>query len=649
MLRAMTKARLRARLHGDERGFTLIETMIAITIIFSCLTALAFTATSGFRYMALARERQSATGLATKVMEEARALDTTSLARGLRDSDLTTLGVTDTANVKSGCSGDPAGTYRFLSCTGDKIVHSSYSTTVTPLAPYIGTVAAGGAYGYPAAYTWKVYVTNNDATQFPYAITVQVSWTAGAIGGAAKSIMIQGLSFSPKGCAATTVTHPFSGPCQPYVTGTTVEAQGTVRVQGTVNGSAVDTTLTLPYVQVSGSAEQVGQVQGYVTQGGGTSGSTSLGAASINTIADGNPSSTAGSYDPVSPATPPKTLTATAWTLDVLGNTPCTTGCLTLAGASSGSIGSSISAAIANSATAKCPSLANPWTGSESDGAPCAWARVQQNGALTATLDIPTNVNGDSNAPKAGQGAAVSVAAAGSPTDAYLDRVISGATAGRLDMSMSRTLGAAQFLALPAGFTSGQGLLDATSQAAVTNMFSCTGGYYPVSVSGYADSANASAGLSATAPAASAASGASVKFWDGTACRSYGGGSGGTLNGSSAASVTPIPGFSVTRSATAGAKTWSMTYKLLSSTVDTAEYAKFGGVTTTRTPATGTTITKATSTVNAPVLAVLHYQISYTYATATSSTTTMKADLTVTINLGSLTTTSQYTAAPTGG
>lgn len=647
MLRASLNARLRARLDTDERGFTLIETMIAVTIIFGSLTALAFTATNGFRYIALARERQSATGLATKVMEEARALDTTTLAKGLRTSDLTTLGLSDTTNVKSGCAGDPAGTYRFLSCTGDKIVHSSYSSTVTPLAPYIGTVAAGGAYGYPAAYTWKVYVTNNDATKYPYAITVQVSWTAGAVGGVAKSIMVQGLSFSPKGCAATTVTHPFSGPCQPYVTGSTVQAQGSVRVLGTVNGSAVDATLTLPYVQVSGSAEQVGQAQSTAAQGGGTSGSTTRGGAIINTLADGNPSTSTGSYDPASPATPPKTLTATAWTLDVLGNSR-----LTLAGASSGSIGSSISAASANSSSAKCPSTTNLWPLSENDNAPCAWARMQQNGALSTTLNIATTVNGDPNEPMAGQGLVASIGAAPAPTDAYLDRVLAGATAGRLEMKMSRTLGAMQFLAVPAGFTGGGlGSLDAASSTALTNMSTCTEGNYPISVSNYADSANASAGLSASAPTASAGSGSSVTFWDGSVCRKYGDPPATTLNGSSAATVTSIPGFSVTRThavttgPAAGRHTWSITYKLLSSTTDASQYAKFGGATTTRTPLTGTTITKATSTVNAPVDAMLHYQILYTY----DAVVTTMADLTVTINLGSLTTTSQYIPAPTGG
>ncbi|MGH2528393.1 MAG: type IV pilus modification PilV family protein, partial [Actinomycetota bacterium] len=59
-------ARVRVRAHSDERGFTLLETVIAVTVIFGSLLMLAYTATIGFTYASLARERQSATGLANQ-------------------------------------------------------------------------------------------------------------------------------------------------------------------------------------------------------------------------------------------------------------------------------------------------------------------------------------------------------------------------------------------------------------------------------------------------------------------------------------------------------------------------------------------------------------------------------------------------------
>ena len=63
MTRHMLQRRLRAALDG-ERGFTILETVIAMTVVFASLTALAYTATVGFRYVAIGRDRIQATGAA---------------------------------------------------------------------------------------------------------------------------------------------------------------------------------------------------------------------------------------------------------------------------------------------------------------------------------------------------------------------------------------------------------------------------------------------------------------------------------------------------------------------------------------------------------------------------------------------------------
>ena len=44
------------RIHADDRGFTLVEVVFAITIMFVVLLALGYTATIGFSYESLARE-----------------------------------------------------------------------------------------------------------------------------------------------------------------------------------------------------------------------------------------------------------------------------------------------------------------------------------------------------------------------------------------------------------------------------------------------------------------------------------------------------------------------------------------------------------------------------------------------------------------
>src|SRR5438067_448891 len=61
-----------ASLRSEQAGFTLIETLVALTVIFGSLLALAYTATIGFKYEDLARQKQTATGIADQIMEQVR-------------------------------------------------------------------------------------------------------------------------------------------------------------------------------------------------------------------------------------------------------------------------------------------------------------------------------------------------------------------------------------------------------------------------------------------------------------------------------------------------------------------------------------------------------------------------------------------------
>ena len=60
-----------------------METMIAMVVIFGSLTALAYTATVGFRYISYGRDRQQATGFANQIMEEIRGQAYSVITRGL--------------------------------------------------------------------------------------------------------------------------------------------------------------------------------------------------------------------------------------------------------------------------------------------------------------------------------------------------------------------------------------------------------------------------------------------------------------------------------------------------------------------------------------------------------------------------------------
>src|SRR5688572_24873698 len=63
---------LRRRLRTEERGFTVVELMVAQGIILVSLLSLAYTATVGFQDIALARQREGANALANRVIEQVR-------------------------------------------------------------------------------------------------------------------------------------------------------------------------------------------------------------------------------------------------------------------------------------------------------------------------------------------------------------------------------------------------------------------------------------------------------------------------------------------------------------------------------------------------------------------------------------------------
>ena len=63
---------------GQESGFTIVEMMVAFTILAVGLVSLAYTASVSFGYSAKARQKQDATGVANQSIEKVRALAITS-------------------------------------------------------------------------------------------------------------------------------------------------------------------------------------------------------------------------------------------------------------------------------------------------------------------------------------------------------------------------------------------------------------------------------------------------------------------------------------------------------------------------------------------------------------------------------------------
>ena len=75
-------------LHDDERGFSLVETVNAITIIFGSLITLAMSASTGFRYVGIGRGEQAADQIANQLREQMRGLVGDLCEHGLQASDL---------------------------------------------------------------------------------------------------------------------------------------------------------------------------------------------------------------------------------------------------------------------------------------------------------------------------------------------------------------------------------------------------------------------------------------------------------------------------------------------------------------------------------------------------------------------------------
>jgi Tfp pilus assembly protein PilV len=642
MTRNQLRRRIRA-LDSGERGFTLIETLVAITVIFSALTTLALVATTGFKYIGLARERQAATGIATRLMEDLHALSVSTITKGMKTSDLTG----DTSIKTPTQCGD--GAYHYLTCAGDKVVQASDSATVEPLNPHRGTLTSPQ---YPTTYSWASYVTNNNPGNDPYRMTVIVTWSESSVGGVAKFIQLQSLWDSPKGCSSPAVVHPFAGPCQPYFNGNAAVSQGQVLITGTVDGNAITTSpaLLLPTAEARASVEQVSQMQGIVLQSGVRNGTSDCGVNGVSTAADGNPTTASTPYDPASPAIPPKTLTPDYCTITLFPSSGAAL-LLTNATGTTADAGSTVAADVA-SATATCPTIASPWPLYQTDSLPCSWAQVVRGHIVSSIVSVTkTMLVGNSTIVSAGNVSLAQFGETGTSTlDAWGDRVVSSGTTGRLDMASTRALGTQDFLGIPANFLQA-GVLDATNLALLQNLQNCTGGNYLIRVTNYSATATASAGLSATAPSAGVTAGSTpttVKFWNGSQCLTYTGAAGATSLNNSTAQQPTVAGFSLTRSVTANGKTGTMVYKVYSTAEDVSVYAKFGGSSTARSPSSGTTITSATSTVNSPVQSVLHVSLTYN-SPSMSPTTATVFNLALAIDLGAMTLKSQYTPAPTGG
>jgi type II secretory pathway pseudopilin PulG len=476
--------RIHARLH-DERGFSLLETLVAITVIFGSVIALAYTATIGFGYQSLSRQRQAANGIANEVMEQIRGLAYENVQAGLLSTDLT-----GDPNIVS-CSG----VNRFLSCTanasipgsGDPLVTSPGLSTTVPLVPHRSSTAPNtNPTRDGITYGWSSYVTRANTTDAPYRVTVIVTWAGGAVNAPNKFVRLQSIFWSPAGCRSTE-THPFAAPCQPFFFGTLSAPQANVTVAGSVDQlTFTDGELIGGSVSSAAQQEQVSQAQGSwqstevaITDGAGT---RTVGGTSGTTSADSDGSTATAVY---SRTRCPDEVTCTSGSVSSssAGNTITFT-------AGSGTVAESDSTTSAGAGNI-CPA---PPATAESDSAVCSGSRILQGNTLSTTLNLQ---HGSSNP------GAITVVRVGTPSAATTASVhrnsfanTTGCTPsagedGCLALTASRTLGTINVGALPANMTPPTGWSGA----------SAWNGYF-LSLVGYQDSLSGSVGTDSPLPSA---------------------------------------------------------------------------------------------------------------------------------------------------
>jgi type II secretory pathway pseudopilin PulG len=478
MSRRHLTRRIRARLDG-ERGFTILETVIALMVVFASLTALAYTASIGFRYSAYGRDRIQASGIANRIMEDIRGLAYTKITNGLPSTELST----DT-RIKS-C----AGTYRFESCSGEKIVSSTFAAGYSAawLKPHTGSMTVGHL-----NLTYGTYVTNNTPTTTPYRVTVIVNWSNGPIPNAPNnSVRLQSLFWSPSGCVNPS-THPFAAPCQPFFYGQVDSPQPRLDVTGDLHDFAIDFdsfTLTRPGLSASTQEEQTRQLNVVTTLSGLTfvdsTGTTTTGNQQATSDADDEVETTAGT-----------TAGGNVTTVGALSLSHLNTDCCLQIGLSA-SVPAGEQDHRGASVTAKgTDTYACPTTGTrETDSLSCVGGHVRDAGTTTVSIPV-THVT-----PTVGAANLIRIVASGVDTIATIDRDASGGTSedGLIAVSTSRTLGTVQLGGFPpSGMTAPGGM--STNQTLDTN--------YCVRLVGYSDSAQAIAGeRQATNPSASISAG----------------------------------------------------------------------------------------------------------------------------------------------
>lgn len=465
------KLRLRLR---SEGGFTLIELMVALGVILVALLAMAYTATIGFSDIALARQRQSANGLANQTVEQVRALPFDTLKAGLANND-----VGADPNITLNTCGVPPPN---VSCFGGERIPTGNNPPVEPLVPHQRAVVVG-----PTTYTISTYVTyfNNDVSSNAFRITVRVNWTNPARQGVSTQVETQTVAFSGQGCLST-ATHPFAGPCQPFFYGSASSSQGRMEVTGQIADIEFESaSLPLPWESSNIQVEQISAAQG-IAQGSGATlkllsqAEQTTGMDRQTSGAENDPSQAGLDYSSA-------TLLGAAGALQAVDGNGRNSITADPSTGDTGSTTSTTSASIVN------PIHLCPIVGlSENDQQPCGSSKSLQAEAASASLVLKKNTD-------LGTALLMSIGSPSAQGSSLTERQLQANVDGLVHAAVSRSLGTVTIAGLPSGL-------------AASAVPAGWAGYF-IQLTSFSDSVTAQAGTNTAAPSVSASG--TISYWRG--------------------------------------------------------------------------------------------------------------------------------------
>jgi prepilin-type N-terminal cleavage/methylation domain-containing protein len=571
-----TLARTRRFHESGDGGFTVLEVMVALSIFAVGLLAVSMSSLVALRNIAFSRQRQAATGYVNSTIEEARGLPYATITTGMKTSDLDPA---QDSNISY--SAGPPATYTFR---GESIPNASTATPPAPLYPHRVSVAMGGT-----TYTRKVYITQaSGVAAGAFRLTVLVSWT-NSQRAAASTIESQTMIYSSAPTATdcvSSITHPYSGPCQPFFYGTGTIGSGNVHTTGSVSGLTFDSfDVDLRRQNSDLQVEQVTQIQSSATLAGtrktvaGTTTTAPSTEAAAIAAADGDPSSSSPKYDT-------RSVSQGAASVGVSGGGNALTAIA--GGGDSGSATATSSASSVNQCNGQV------------DGRPCSYTSLGQ-GTLQEYLDLEDNV---------GRSYLVDVAAATAANTAYgrtLETVVGHD--GLVRERVTRQLATVKLGGLPSSLSAPSGWSS-----------SC----YWVCVVNYTGTVQAEAGTDTAAPTQTVTG--QVQWWNGSGYS--------TTAIAAAAQPTSVP-----------VPSW--TYSRVNASGDTITVSYSASLSIDTSPTPNSTVVSGTTT-RTYADAILGSPLKGSIAMTISRNGSTRASLTLAVDLGTTKAATTYQAAPTG-